>query len=153
MEEIHTEIRIQSPVRRFRGFVNGLISTYLAASDAAKSTAIARNIVAGKIQNARQIVLRGGREGDVVDDTAPLQECAETMANVLIRLRLRGDLDEVRGLEGEAARTYFAVFDRMVREDREAFCLNGRSRRPPLDRMNALLSFLYTLLILQRDFL
>jgi CRISPR-associated protein Cas1 len=69
------------------------------------------------------------------------------MSNVLIRLRSPRDLDEVRGLEGEAARTYFSVFDRMVREDREMFCLNGRSRRPPLDRMNALLSFLYTLLL------
>ena len=140
---------------RFKARVEGPVSgnvllrhaQHLAASDAEKSIAIARNIVAGKIQNARQIVLRGGREGDIVDDIAPLQECAEVMSNVLTRLRSPRDLDEVRGLEGEAARTYFSVFDRMVREDREAFCLNGRSRRPPLDRMNALLSFLYTLLL------
>jgi CRISP-associated protein Cas1 len=140
---------------RFKARVEGPVSgnvllrraQHLAAFDSAKSTAIARNIVAGKIQNARQIVLRGGREGDVVDDTDPLQECAEAMANVLTRLRSPRDLDEVRGIEGEAARTYFSVLDHMVREDREAFCLNGRSRRPPLDRMNALLSFLYTLLL------
>ena len=91
--------------------------------------------------------LTRGTRGRIGDDTAPLQECAEVMSNVLIRLRAPRDLDEVRGLEGEAARTYFSVFDRMVREDRAAFCLNGRSRRPPLDRMNALLSFLYTLLL------
>ena len=140
---------------RFKARVEGPVSgnvllrhaQHLAASDAEKSIGIARNIVAGKIQNARQIVLRGGREGEIVDDIAPLQECAEVMSNVLIRLRSPRDLDEVRGLEGEAARTYFSVFDRMVREDREMFCLNGRSRRPPLDRMNALLSFLYTLLL------
>jgi CRISP-associated protein Cas1 len=140
---------------RFKARVEGPVSgnvllrqaQHLAGSDAEKSIAIARNIVAGKIQNARQIVLRGGREGEIIDDIAPLQECAEVMSNVLTRLRSPRDLDEVRGLEGEAARTYFSVFDRMVREDREAFCLNGRSRRPPLDRMNALLSFLYTLLL------
>jgi len=140
---------------RFKARVEGPVSgnvllrraQHLAACDIAKSIAIARNIVAGKIQNARQIVLRGGREGDVVDDTAPLQECAEMMGNVLTRLRSPRDMDEVRGLEGEAARAYFSVFDHMVREDREAFCLNGRSRRPPLDRINALLSFLYTLLL------
>jgi CRISP-associated protein Cas1 len=132
---------------RFKARVEGPVSgnvLLLAASDVEKSIAIARNIVAGKIQNARQIVLRGGREGEIVDDIALLQECAEVMSNVLMRLRSPRDLDEVRGLEGEAARTYFSVFDRMVREDREMFCLNGRSRRPPLDRMNALLSFLYT---------
>jgi CRISPR-associated protein Cas1 len=55
-----------------------------------------------------------------------MQECAEVIANVLMRLPAPKNLDEVRGLEGEAARTYFSVFDRMVREDREAFCLNGR---------------------------
>jgi CRISPR-associated protein Cas1 len=140
---------------RFKARVEGPVSgnvllrraQHLAASDEVRCTAIARNMVAGKIQNARQIVLRGGREGDGIDDTAPLQECAEVMANVLTRLRAPRDLDEVRGLEGEAAHTYFSVFNRMVREDREAFCLNGRNRRPPLDRMNALLSFLYTLLL------
>jgi CRISPR-associated protein Cas1 len=140
---------------RFKARVEGPVSgnvllrraQHLAASNKEQSIAIARNIAAGKIQNARQIVLRGGREGEVVDDIAPLQECADVMANVLMRLRSPTDLDEVRGLEGEAARAYFSVFDHMVREDREVFCLNGRSRRPPLDRMNALLSFLYTLLL------
>ena len=92
-----------------------LSAQHLAVFDAVKSTAIARNIVAGKIQNARQIILRGGREGDVVDDTAPLQECAEVMANVLTRLRTPRDLDDVRGLEGAAARTYFSVLDRIWR--------------------------------------
>ena len=75
---------------RFKARVEGPVSgnvllrhaQHLAASDAEKSIAIARNIVAGKIQNARQIVLRGGREGDIVDNVAPLQECAEVLSNV-----------------------------------------------------------------------
>jgi CRISPR-associated protein Cas1 len=60
-------------------------------------------------------------------------------------LREQTDLDQVRGVEGEAARIYFDLLDRMIREDREAFSFRFRSRRPPLDRINALLSFLYAM--------
>ena len=56
-------------------------------------------------------------------------------------------VDEIRGLEGAAARAYFGVFDSMIRQDREAFRLKGRTRRPPLDRTNALLSYSYALLL------
>jgi CRISPR-associated protein Cas1 len=118
-----------------------------ALSDPHKPVLIARNLVAGKVQNARQVVLRGAREASDPQDAERLEETAKTLAGVLSRLEASEDLDHLRGLEGEAARAYFGVLDRMVREDREAFQLDGRSRRPPLDRMNALLSFLYALLL------
>lgn len=108
---------------------------------------IARNIVAAKIQNARQVVLRGAREAENAEDVGPLDQVAKEQAAILSRLSASNDLEQIRGLEGEAARAYFGAFDRMVREDRQAFRMEGRSRRPPLDRMNALLSFLYTLLL------
>jgi CRISPR-associated protein Cas1 len=108
---------------------------------------IARNIIAGKIQNSRQILLRGSREADDPIDTAALKQTAEALGNAVGRLAPCQDLDQIRGIEGESARIYFSIFDRMVREEREAFKLNGRSRRPPLDRMNALLSFFYALLM------
>lgn len=106
---------------------------------------LARAFVAAKLQNARQVLLRGARETVAADDSAPLLEVARHLADSLPRLASAADLDAVRGLEGDAARRYFSVFDHMVKEDRAGFTLAGRSRRPPLNRMNALLSFLYTL--------
>jgi CRISP-associated protein Cas1 len=128
---------------RFKARVEGPISgnvmlrraQHLAISDPIRPASIARYIVAGKIQNARQVVLRGGREAITAEDMMQLQECASAMGNILIRLSAVAGLDQARGLEGEAARAYFAVFDRMVREDRDAFRFDGRSRRPPLDRI------------------
>jgi CRISPR-associated protein Cas1 len=119
----------------------------MAHADATKSTLIARNVVAGKIRNARQVVLRGARETKVAADVALLDACAETMRRSLASLETRIDVDQIRGQEGEAARAYFGVLGYMVREDRETFRLDKRSRRPPLDPLNALLSFLYTLLL------
>jgi CRISPR-associated protein Cas1 len=110
--------------------------------------AIARNIVAAKIQNARQVVMRRARDTKHNADSRGLQEAAELLANILARLSSATDLDQIRGLEGEAARAYFGRFDLMVRrEERKTFAFKERSRRPPLDRTNALLSFVYALLL------
>jgi CRISPR-associated protein Cas1 len=117
-----------------------------AADEGPRALRIARDIVAGKIRNARQILLRGGREAAEPADADALQQAARHLAESVPRLENTADLDVVRGIEGDAARHYYAVFGRMVKEDRTAFNPDGRSRRPPRDRMNALLSFLYTLL-------
>lgn len=118
-----------------------------ASLNAETTLAIARNMVAGKVQNARQILLRGAREdaGNGHGDT--LRDVAEMLARTIQRLPACEDLDALRGFEGEAARAYFSTLDRLVSVDREAFKMNGRSRRPPLDPLNALLSFLYALLM------
>jgi CRISP-associated protein Cas1 len=116
-------------------------------SDSARPVAIARNIVAGKIQNARQVLLRGGREAAAPEDVTPLQSAAQHLAEVLPRLETATDLDQVRGLEGDAARVYFGVFQRLIKEDRDTFRFEARTRRPPRDQVNGLLSFLYTLLL------
>ncbi len=138
-------------VARVEGPVSGNVllrrEQYLASGDPNRTTRIARNIVAGKVQNARQVVLRAAREAENAEDTELLERTSREQAAVLARLERVDDLEQIRGLEGEAARAYFAVFDRMVREDRETFRMQGRSRRPPLDPMNAMLSFLYTLLL------
>lgn len=121
---------------------------YEAVRDTDKATAIARNVVAGKVKNARQILLRGARETDSQDETESLKKAADILADALFHLKDSADIDHIRGLEGKSAHTYFHVFDRMVKEvDRATFKMNGRNRRPPLDPMNALLSFLYTLLL------
>lgn len=118
-----------------------------ALSDAAQTVAIARNCVAGKLQNCRQVMLRGSREAKSDEDVTRLTGAAHALGQAIERLEACGDTDMVRGCEGEAARAYFAAFDALAREDREAFAFTERSRRPPLDRINALLSFAYTLLL------
>ena len=121
---------------------------YEAVRDPGWATAIARNVVAGKVKNSRQILMRGARETDNHAEVEALKKAADVLGDALFHLKDATDLDHVRGLEGEAANAYFHVFDRMVKEeDRQTFALNGRSRRPPLDPMNGLLSFLYTLLL------
>lgn len=108
---------------------------------------IARSCVAGKLQNSRQIVLRAAREADSGDDAAELTATAERIAAGIRRLRDSRTCDSVRGHEGDAARAYFGTFGRMIRVHRDAFPFSGRVRRPPVGRTNALLSFLYALLL------
>ncbi len=119
---------------------------HIANNDQERTLSIARNVVAGKIQNCRQVLLRASRETDDEKDSSLLSTAAETHAHALRRLEQHTYIDALRGSEGDAARAYFETFGSMVREDREAFTPHGRTRRPPLDRINALLSFVYTLL-------
>lgn len=107
---------------------------------------LARNFVAGKVRNQRHVLLRGARETKDELDAAHLTRAALDLAASLRTLPSGSDLDTLRGIEGEAARTYFGALNLLVKpERRDAFRLNGRSRRPPRDRMNALLSFLYSM--------
>lgn len=109
---------------------------------------VARNCIAGKVRNCRQVLLRGVRESKVKDDTAVLARGADDLAAALRALPAAGDLDTLRGIEGEAARQYFAALNHLLRPiTREYFRMDGRTRRPPRDRLNALLSFLYSLLM------
>lgn len=108
----------------------------------------AKSCIAGKLKNCRQVMLRGARETGREADNAALSATADEFARALARLERAPDLDAVRGIEGDAAKRYFEVFGLLVRpEARAAFTPNGRTRRPPLDRMNALLSFFYALLM------
>lgn len=118
------------------------------ADDAAFAVGVARNCIAGKIRNCRQVLLRGAREAKSEDDAAALTRGAADLAASLRALPDATELDTLRGLEGEAARQYFSVLDRLLRESLRAdFRMDGRNRRPPRDRINALLSFIYSLLM------
>jgi CRISPR-associated protein Cas1 len=119
---------------------------HLALSDENRRLDIGRNLVAGKIRNARHVLLRGARETTNLEEARQLRTAGERLRAIVEKLPSRTDLDLMRGDEGEAARAYFGVFGWLVRTDRGSFDFVARSRRPPLDRMNALLSFLYTLL-------
>lgn len=138
---------------RFKARIEGPVSgnvllrreQHIALTDPARTARVARAIVAGKLQNSRGVLLRAAREARTAADGAALRAGADALAELLPLLKDETDLDRLRGAEGEAGRIYFELFDRMVREEREAFAFVRRSRRPPLDRMNALLSFLYAM--------
>ena len=106
----------------------------------------ARAFVAGKIKNCRAVLLRGAREAKADSEQAGLTRGADDLAASLRALPVGKTLDSVRGVEGEAARTYFACLNLLLRADcREDFKMDGRTRRPPRDRFNALLSFIYSM--------
>lgn len=107
---------------------------------------VARPIVAAKIQNSRSLLLRAARESDKDEQAGQLRTAADRLACALDTLATAGTLDSARGCEGDAARTYFAAFNAMIRQQQDAFAMTQRSRRPPLDPLNALISFLYSLL-------
>jgi CRISPR-associated protein Cas1 len=109
---------------------------------------LSRAVIAGKLRNARQVLLRGAREAADEADAKPLTAAAESLAISVRNLPYAPDLDTVRGIEGDAAKTYFSAMPSLVRRDmREHFAMDGRTRRPPRDRFNALLSFLYSMLM------
>lgn len=137
---------------RLEGPVSGNILLRKAQHEKAQDPAFvletAKAIVAGKLRNARQILLRGAREGSDEEDCRELADTAEMLGLSVKRLALAEDVDTVRGIEGDSAKNYFAALGKLVRRDlRPEFAMNGRTRRPPRDRFNALLSFLYSMLM------
>ena len=104
---------------------------------------LARSFVLGKLANSRTVLQRAQR--DHGPDPA-VTRSIDAIADVIRRVQRATDTDTLRGLEGEAANHYFDAFDGMILSQRDAFSMKTRSRRPPLDPLNALLSFLYTIL-------
>ena len=140
---------------RFKARIEGPVSgnvllrraQHLALSDETRRLEIARSFVAGKIRNSRSVLLRAAREASSIDEQDVLSEAARLHREILDRVASRVDIEILRGDEGDAARVYFAAFPTMVRDSaRASFGIAERSRRPPRDPMNAVLSFLYTLL-------
>ena len=119
---------------------------YRVADDPAQSCRAARSFIFGKVYNGRWSIERTRRDHPMrVNDEA--LECASSqMSESLPALLVENSLDGLRGLEGQTASVYFGVFDELILNQRETFAFSGRSRRPPLDPANALLSFSYTLL-------
>ena len=137
---------------RLEGPVNGNIllrqAQYRAADDGARTLALARFTVAGKLRNSRRVLVRGARETDHPAEREALVGAARHIGNQIRKLPEVENLDRLRGFEGEAASTYFGVLPLLVKESvRAEFPFKGRNRRPPRDRFNALISFLYALVL------
>lgn len=137
---------------RLEGAVSGNIllrqAQHRVAADEQFALTTAQAVIAGKLRNARQVLMRGARESADERDQKTLSDAAASLANSIRNLPVAGDLDVVRGIEGDAAKVYFSALPYLVRLNvREHFTMDGRSRRPPRDRFNALLSFLYSMVM------
>jgi CRISPR-associated protein Cas1 len=139
-----------------RGFTSGNVllrrTQYRTADDPTGSLAIARRMVQAKLANSRSVLLRAARDVDQAADLTRqqhLQQAATSLGALAPEVATATNIDQLRGLEGEAASRYFAAFDTLLSPaaSADAFHFVRRSRRPPLDPVNALLSFLYTLLL------
>jgi len=135
---------------RVQGFTPGNVllrrEQYRRADDSAAAARIARPMVAAKIANCRTSLQRALRDNPGGPGRADLEAAVIRLGACLGALRDDVPLETLRGVEGNAARVYFAVFDHLITSQKEGFRFAGRNRRPPLDNVNALLSFLYALL-------
>ncbi|EFC91101.1 CRISPR-associated protein Cas1 [Dethiosulfovibrio peptidovorans DSM 11002] len=118
---------------------------YRLSEDGDNSAKLARNMIVAKIANCRTSIRRGVRDAHVLDNRT-LETCSDRLTVILAELKKTMDLASLRGKEGEAARAYFSAFGNLITSQAEDFSFHGRNRRPPQDNVNALLSFVYTLL-------
>ena len=111
-----------------------------------ESLGIAKNCILGKIYNARWVLERATRDHPMQVDVEALKKASGFLKEAMNRVIATQDKDQLRGEEGEAARVYFGIFDELILQQKKDFVFLGRSRRPPMDKVNALLSFCYSLL-------
>ena len=137
---------------RIEGNISGNIllrqAQFRSADDKLITLNLAKAYIAGKLRNSRQVLLRSARDSNDKDDKNTLKKAAKSLAINLRNLKFSSSLESVRGLEGDAAHVYFSQFNQMIKPQyRHNFLYTKRSRRPPKDAINALISFLYALLL------
>lgn len=140
---------------RFLARVHGPVSgnvllrreQYRQADNTASCAEIARSVILAKIANCRIALQRAIRDHSEPAESSLLSRAVDDLQEYINQLKDENDLDRIRGIEGSAANSYFSVFDELITVNKDSFFMKGRSRRPPKDNMNALLSFLYTLLV------
>ena len=143
-----------SPQGKFLARVNGKIKgnvilreqQYKAFLDEGNSLEAAKYCIIGKLYNARWVLERATRDHNLQVNVEELKEASEKLKKSLTRVNDCQSKEQLRGIEGEAAQIYFGVFDELILQQKKDFLFKGRTRRPPLDNVNALLSFVYTLL-------
>ena len=133
-----------------RGPVRGNVllrrQQYRMADDEKTTQKIAANVVSSKLANCRVVINRTVRDHAAKVNVDALKEASEKIGRIIERIPNMAGADEIRGLEGQAAAEYFRIFDHLIIDQKETFIFTDRNRRPPLDEVNALLSFVYTLL-------
>lgn len=135
---------------RISGKVRGNVflreQQYDSSKNDSKSLEIAKNNIIGKIYNAKWILKRAVRDHSMQIDAERVGNVADRLHKQLAYVRNCNAKDELRGFEGKAASDYFGVFDELILQQKKDFTFQGRNKRPPLDEVNAMLSFVYTLL-------
>lgn len=136
---------------RVQGYTNGNVllrrQQYRLADDEQSCACMAKSVLTGKFSNARTVLNRALRDHAQKVDVDAMQEASARITQSLKKLDVDFDLDALRGLEGDTAHSYFSAFDHLIVAQKDDFIFHERSRRPPLDNVNCLLSFLYTLLM------
>lgn len=140
---------------RFLARVHGPVSgnvllrkeQYRRSDDASASALIARSLITAKLANSRIVLQRAQRDREDLQHSPAIGKALDGLWGLIQAVKDESDLDRIRGIEGTGANAYFSVFDLLISASKEHFFFKERSRRPPLDNMNALLSFLYTLLV------
>jgi CRISPR-associated protein Cas1 len=143
-ESGHFLARVQGPVS---GNILLRRAQYRLADDPIYSAKMASAFITGKVANCRTVLQRALRDHVHKVEESILRRSIDDLSRSLESLSLNQSLDEVRGLEGDAAHMYFSAFDHLILAQKEDFMFQERNRRPPLDNVNCLLSFLYTLLV------
>ncbi|MGA7641467.1 MAG: type I-C CRISPR-associated endonuclease Cas1c, partial [Syntrophobacteraceae bacterium] len=118
---------------------------YRKADNPKATSEITGSLLTGKLANCRTVLQRALRDHEEKVNIQAIKEVSARMTRYLERLGNETDLDALRGIEGDAARMYFSVFNELITTQKEDFVFEERNRRPPLDNVNALLSFVYTL--------
>lgn len=137
LASVHGEVKGNVLLRR---------EQYRWADDPVRSAAVARFVLKGKLANARTVLRRGARDARNPAPADRLTAAADQLSAALTRLDRETTVDGLRGVEGDAANTYWAAFDALILTEDATFRFAGRNRRPPRDAVNCLLSFVYTLL-------
>ena len=119
---------------------------YKSSDDEAISMEIARNCILGKVYNARGVLERGLRDHKFQINAEKVKKASDNLKNSINYIQNSQTKGELRGYEGEAASVYFGVFDELILQQKKEFSFQGRNKRPPKDNVNAMLSFVYTLL-------
>lgn len=119
---------------------------YNSCMDSKISLEIAKNCILGKVYNARWVLERAVRDHGMQIDAERVKTASMNLKNSLKLIQNCESKEQLRGFEGEAASVYFGVFDELILQQKKDFKFEGRNKRPPMDNMNAMLSFVYTLL-------
>ncbi|MGA9398420.1 MAG: type I-C CRISPR-associated endonuclease Cas1c [Anaerolineaceae bacterium] len=143
-----------TPNGRFLARISGKIKgnvllrkrQYEVSENGETSLPIAASFLLGKVANCRKVIERALRDHAMLVDVQTLTQASAFLKETLTTITQCKTIGELMAFEGSAAKIYFGVFDQLILQQREDFTFNDRSRRPPLDKMNSLLSFLYVLL-------
>jgi len=143
-----------TPNGRFLARISGKIKgnvllrkrQYEVSENGEASLPIAASFLLGKVANCRKVIERALRDHAMLVDVQALTQASAFLKETLTTITQCKTIGELMAFEGSAAKIYFGVFDQLILQQREEFTFNDRSRRPPLDNMNSLLSFLYVLL-------